>query len=144
MTDFTEQDTKSLQLASLDAFALALGYIRLPCGSSSYHAINDHGVNQGFKGCTTIHLGTMVMLHNANWEGCDSRKGYYVPEQDDVGNGRYLERFMLDAYTLGKAIGCTIVDKVYLQSTESGAVTCHKNLIKFVDPNYVYLFLKGE
>lgn len=144
MTDFTEQNTYAIQLASLDAFALVLGYIRLPCGSSSYQAINDHGVYQGIKGCTTIHLGTMAMLHNANWEVCYSRKGYYVPEQDDVGSGCYLERFMLDSYTLGKAIGCTIVNKVYLQSTESGTITCHKNLVKFVDPSYVYLFLKGE
>lgn len=146
MTDFVEQDTKALQLASLDAFAAVLGYIRLPCGSSSYHAVNDHGVNMGFKGCPTLHFGTMVMLHNSNWEHNQYRSGYYHPAKHPIEKVYSWDNilFTLDAYTLGKAIGCTIVDKVYLQSKESGDITCHKNLVKFVDPAYHYLFLKGE
>lgn len=144
MTDFIKQNTSTIQLASLDAFAAVLGYTRLPCGGSSYHAINDHGVSEGFEGCPTLHFGTMVMLHNADWVVCKSKNGYYVPSTDDLGNGRVLSRFITDAYTLGKAIGCTIVNKVYLQSRSGVEITCHKHLVKFVDPVYQHLFLKGE
>ena len=144
MTDFTEQNTKSLQLASLDSFAAALGCARLPIGSSSYFAINEHGVKLGYRGADCIGFNTMVMLHSTDWITYPFKRGYNIPVTDFFGNGNCLKRFVTNGYALNKALSARIVTQVFLRSNNSGVVTCHKHLVKFVNTSYQYLFLKGE
>lgn len=47
----------------------------------------------------------------------------------------------IDIYKLNRVLAAKIVKNVYLQRKHPGIVTCHKHLVKFVDPAYEALFL---
>lgn len=140
----TEQikDTLSIQLDSLDAFSCVLGY-----WNNKFYTEYTLGVAHGFRGCETITMNTMVKLHNAVWLK-SSKKGFYYPEYypEIVGVDGILVRqspFMLDGYTLERALAARISDKVFLQCDKHGVVTCHKHLLRLIDSSYYHLFI-GE
>lgn len=51
------------------------------------------------------------------------------------------ENGSIDMYKLNQVCAAKIVKDVYLQRKHPSIVTCHKHLVKFVDPAYEALFL---
>jgi hypothetical protein len=139
------KDTMNIQLASLDGFAHVLGYYRTL--DNKYIECREFYAGRGYKGAEVISLNTMVKLHNSVW--CKSVVGgYYFPAAfpEVIGLDGALVRqspFMLDGYTLNKALAARIAEKVFIQRNKHGAVTCHKHLLKLADDSYYYLFI-GE
>jgi hypothetical protein len=139
------KDTMNIQLASVDALASVLGYYRGL--DNKYIECREFYAGRGFKGCEVISLNTMVKLHNSLW--CKSVVGgYYFPAAfpEVIGMDGVLVRqspFMLDGYTLNKALAARIAEKVFIQCNKHGVVTCHKHLLKLADDSYYYLFI-GE
>jgi len=137
--DYTYVDTKAIQIASLNAFAAALGYWSNPF-TNSFHA-EDY---QGFKGCPTISFSTMVKLHDANWMR-GTPEYNLVPEFNFVNKlagGYYEKTFQLDAYTLNKAQACKIVERIFIHCTKNGVLKCYKSQVQFTDSAYQQMFLK--
>lgn len=148
MTDeFIEQGTQHIQQASVAAFASALGYYE--SAQHQFVESKEYGLSKGvFKGCATIDYNTMVTLHNAKdrpsymlqtyWDGLNNGKKVVIM----AGKAQHNKLpFQLDAYTLRRAQACRIVEQVFLQKRKNGAILCHKNLVKFIDQEYQYLFL---
>lgn len=139
------KNTMNIQLASIDVFISVLGYWKGP--GNNFHAEYSLGVAHGFKGAETLSMNTVVKLHNSLW--CKSIKdGYYYPESFpevvDIGGALVRQSpFMLDGYTLNKALAARIAEKVFVHCNKHGVVTCHKHLLKLADESYYYLFI-GE
>jgi len=139
------KDTLAIQLASTDAFAYVLGYWKGL--DNKFCTEYSLGVPHGFKGAETLSMNTVVKLHNSLW--CKGVvEGYYYPAAfpEVIGLDGTLVRqspFMLDGYTLNKALAARIAEKVFIQCNKHGTVTCHKHLLKLCDESYYFLFI-GE
>jgi len=139
------KNTLAIQLASIDSFIGVLGYWK--GFDNKFCTEHTLGVPHGWKGAETLSMNTVVKLHNSLW--CKSVVGgYYYPESfpEVIGLDGALVRpspFMLDGYTLNKALAARIAEKVFVQCNKHGAVTCHKHLLKLADDSYYYLFI-GE
>jgi hypothetical protein len=137
------KNTLAIQLASIDAFISVLGYWKGL--DNKFCTEYTLGTPHGFKGAEILSMSTVVKLHNSLW--CKSVVGgYYFPAAfpEVIGlDGALVKQspFMLDGYTLNKALAARIADKVFVQCNKHGVVTCHKHLLKFADDSYYYLFI---
>jgi hypothetical protein len=139
------KDTLAIQLASIDSFISVLGYWKGL--DNKFCTEYSLGVPHGFRGVEILSMNTVVKLHNSLWRK-SVVSGYYFPAAfpEVVGLDMTLVRqspFMLDGYTLNRALAARIAEKVFVQCNKHGAVTCPKHLLKLVDDSYYYLFI-GE
>jgi hypothetical protein len=146
MTEHIEiKNTLAIQLASIDSFLGVIGYWK--GFDNKFCTEYSLGVAHGFRGAEILSMNTVVKLHNSLW--CKSVvDGYYFPAAypEVVGLDGALVRqspFMLDGYTLNKALAARIAEKAFIQRNKHGVVTCHKHLLKLADDSYYYLFI-GE
>lgn len=136
------KNTTTIQLASLDAFCLELGYRRTVDGLS-YEFI--YPVKTGER---HISMRTAIGLHNAQWKYDDFTKLYYPdlhpyhikfrskrPNVDSV--------FKLSPYEYVKSQARKIVEYVHIQKTNDGRIVTQSHKIKFRCAFYYEQFLEG-
>lgn len=143
-------DTFTIQLASLDAFADALGYRRDIIGSNSYSL--QYPVNTGED---FVSFSTMVKLHNALWVYDEEDKMLYPHAVKVVReNGKYMHKdvayepftkvFKLSPYEHRKADSRRIVERVKIQADKHNVLHCQSNEVEFVCPRYFDQFIGEE
>ena len=134
------KDTKILQLQSVDAFMVELGYKRTKDGKRYEFA---YPVKTGER---FISLRTAVELHNTEWMYDEATKLYYpslyqhpfkVTLKPNVDSP-----FKLSPYEYHKSQSRKIVSRVSLQQTKNGDLKCQKNLVEFMAPFYFEQFLE--
>ena len=134
------KDTKILQLQSVDAFMVELGYKRTKDGKRYEFA---YPVKTGER---FISLRTAVELHNTEWMYDEATKLYYpslyqhpfkVTLKPNVDSP-----FKLSPYEYHKSQSRKIVSRVSLQQTKNGVLKCQKNLVEFMAPFYFEQFLE--
>lgn len=139
--EFVPQDTKDLQIRSVAAFMEVFNYLRHIDGKFYHESYWDcpRRWNPTFQGCQIISFNKAVRLHNETWW----THGDFLVKGDRFlwGESRV---FKTDYYTYNKAKSVKIVQKAFLQATRHGEILCHKNLVKFVDPFYQYVFLEDS
>lgn len=136
------KDTKILQLQSVDAFLVELGYKRTKDGKRYEFA---YPVKTGER---FISMRTAVELHNTEWVYDEATKLYYPgcyqtpfkvtlkPNTDSS--------FKLSPYEYHKSQSRKIVSSVSLQQTKNGVLKVQKNLVEFMAPFYYEQFLGEE
>lgn len=134
------KDTKILQLQSVDAFLVELGYKRTKDGKRYEFA---YPVKTGER---FISMRTAIELHNTEWMYDENTKLYYPifcrhgvkwlkePNVDSV--------FKLSPYEYEKSQSRKIVSNVSLQQTRNGVLKVQKNLVEFAAPFYYEQFLE--
>lgn len=137
------KDTKILQLQSVDAFLIELGYKRTKDGKRYEFA---YPVKTGER---FISMRTAIELHNTEWMYDEATKLYY-PIFDPYGIIKFLgteapnvdSPFKLSPYEYHKSQSRKIVSRVSLQQTKNGVLKCQKNLVEFIAPFYYEQFLE--
>jgi hypothetical protein len=127
------KDTKILQLQSVDAFLVELGYKRTKDGKRYEFA---YPVKTGER---FISMRTAAELHNSEWVYDEVSKLYYP----GVWSPNLDSAFKLSAYEYEKSQSRKIVSRVSLQQTKNGVLKVQKNLVEFTAPFYFEQFLEG-
>lgn len=129
------KDTKILQLQSVDAFLVELGYKRTKDGKRYEFA---YPVKTGER---SISMRTAVELHNTEWTYDEWTKlyypsvwGEYTPNLDSP--------FKLSPYEYEKSQSRKIVCSVSLQQTKNGVIKVQKHLVTFRCEFYYEQFLE--
>ena len=136
------KETKILQLQSVDAFLVELGYKRTKDGKRYEFA---YPVKTGER---FISMRTAIELHNALWLYSEKDKLYYPSMFVATGGGKYtltydnFSPFKLSPYEYEKSQSRKIVSRVSLQQTKCGVLKCQKNLVEFMAPFYYEQFLE--
>lgn len=138
------KDTKILQLQSVDAFLVELGYKRTKDGKRYEFA---YPVKTGER---FISMRTAIELHNTEWDYDENTKLYYPLEylKHGFGHDFLIKRanvdspFKLSPYEYEKSQSRKIVSRVTLQQTKDGVLKVQKNLVEFMAPFYFEQFLE--
>lgn len=142
--------TFDIQLASLDAFADALGYKRDIVASNTYSLQYPINTGENF-----VRFSTMVKLHNAQWY-YDKEDNVFYPHREKVvrEKGKFLFQdfeenpftkvFKLSAYEHRKAQSRKIVERVKIQANKHNTLVCQSDTIEFVADWYFEQFLGEE
>lgn len=129
------KDTKILQLQSVDAFLVELGYKRTKDGKRYEFA---YPVKTGER---FISMRTAIELHNSVWK-YDTHTCLYYPV-DAYGLRPNVDSvFKLSPYEYEKSQSRKIVSHVSLQQTKNGVLKVQKNLVEFMAPFYFEQFLE--
>lgn len=136
------KNTTHIQLMSLDAYCLELGYKRTVDGLR-YEFMYPVKTGERF-----ISMRTAIELHNSEWMYDEVTKLYY-PVQYSKMNGRDFlivkpnvdSVFKLSPYEYEKSQARKIVSRASLQQTKNGVLKCQKDLVEFVAPFYYEQFL---
>lgn len=127
------KNTTIIQLASLDAFCLELGYKRTVDGLR-YEFIYPVKTGERF-----ISIRTAVQLHNTRWVYHLRAKLYFPP--DHWGKANTDSAFKLAPYEYEKSQARKIVEWVHLQKTNDGRIVTQSDVVKFVSFHYYEQFL---
>lgn len=137
------KDTKILQLQSVDAFLIELGYNRTKDGKRYEFA---YPVKTGER---FISMRTAVELHNTEWMYDETTKLYYPIYYAKLDGHDFLtvkpnvhSPFKLSPYEYHKSQSRKIVYRVSLQQTKNGVLKAQKNLVEFMAPFYYEQFLE--
>lgn len=129
------KDTKILQLQSVDAFLVELGYKRTKDGKRYEFA---YPVKTGER---FISMRTAVGLHNSVWK-YDPLTALYYPVEAYGLRPNTDSPFKLSPYEYHKSQSRKIVSRVSLQQTKNGVLKVQKNLVEFMAPFYFEQFLE--
>lgn len=129
------KDTKILQLQSLDAFLVELGYKRTKDGKRYEFA---YPVKTGER---FISMRTAIELHNSVWK-YDTHTCLYYPVDTYGLRPNVDSAFKLSPYEYEKSQSRKIVSRVSLQQTKNGVLKCQKNLVEFMAAHYYEQFLE--
>lgn len=137
------KDTKILQLQSVDAFLIELGYKRTKDGKRYEFA---YPVKTGER---FISMRTAIELHNTEWMYGEESKLYYPIYYFKGFNSDFLtvkpnvdSVFKLSPYEYEKSQSRKIVSRVSLQQTKNGVLKVQKNLVELMAPFYFEQFLE--
>ena len=108
------KNTTTIQLASLDAFCLELGYKRTVDGLR-YEFTYPIKTGERF-----ISLRSAIQLHNTRWVYHKIAKLYFPP--DRWGKANTDSPFKLSAYEYEKSQARKIVEYVHIQKTNDGRI----------------------
>ena len=128
------KNTTTIQLASLDAFCLELGYKRTVDGLR-YEFIYPIKTGERF-----ISLRSAVELHNTRWVYHKIAKLYFPP--DRWGKANTDSPFKLSAYQYEKSQARKIVEYVHIQKTNDGRIVTQSHRVKFRCAFYYEQFLE--
>jgi hypothetical protein len=138
------KDTKILQLQSVDAFLVELGYTRTKDGKR-YEFTYPVKTGERF-----ISMRTAVELHNTEWDYDKITKLYHPIHVVKGELGFWWEAkpnvhspFKLSPYEYEKSQSRKIVSRASLQQTKNGILKVQKNLVEFMAPFYYEQFLEG-
>lgn len=129
------KDTKILQLQSVDAFLVELGYKRTKDGKRYEFA---YPVKTGER---FISMRTAIELHNRVWKYDTHTALYYPVDAYDL-RPNLDSVFKLSPYEYEKSQSRKIVSRVSLQQTKNGVLKCQKHLVEFMAPFYYEQFLE--
>lgn len=136
------KDTKILQLQSVDAFMVELGYKRTKDGKRYEFA---YPVKTGER---FISMRTAIELHSSEWAYDETTKLYYpifYPYGVKFAGTQAANvdsAFKLSPYEYHKSQSRKIVSRVSLQQTKNGVLKVQKNLVEFVAAHYYEQFLE--
>lgn len=128
------KNTTTIQLASLDAFCLELGYKRTVDGLR-YEFIYPVKTGERF-----ISLRSAVELHNTRWVYHKIAKLYFPP--DRWGKANTDSPFKLSAYEYEKSQARKIIEYVHIQKTNDGRTVTQSHKVKFRCAFYFEQFLE--
>ena len=128
------KNTTTIQLASLDAFCLELGYKRTVDGLR-YEFIYPAKTGERF-----ISLRSATELHNTRWVYHKTAKLYFPP--DRWGKANTDSPFKLSAYEYEKSQARKIVEYVHIQKTNDGRIVTQSQQVKFRCAFYYEQFLE--
>lgn len=142
-------DTFTMQLASVDAFADAIGYERC-AHSTSFVFKYPSKTGEEF-----VSYQTMVKLHNALWVYDEDDKVLYPHNVKIIReNGKYMHKdvadkpftkvFKLSPYEYRKADSRRIVERVKIQADKHNVLHCQSNEVEFMSPWYFDQFIGEE
>ena len=141
-------NTFTIQLASIDAFADAIGYERC-AHSTSFVFKYPSKTGEEF-----VSYQTMVKLHNALWVYDEEDKVLYphtvkiirengVYKYKEVADEPFTKVFKLAPYEYRKADSRRIVERVKIQSDKHNVLHCQSNEVEFTCEWYFDQFI-GE
>lgn len=129
------KNTTAIQLASVDAFLIELGYKRSKDGKR-YEFIYPVKTGERF-----VSMRTGIELHNMEWVYHEVTKLYY-PSLRGEWTANLDSPFKLSPYEYEKSQSRKIVSRVSLQQTKNGVLKVQKNLVEFMAPFYFEHFLE--
>lgn len=143
------QNTFTIQLASVDAFADAIDYERL-AHSTSFVFKYPAKTGEEF-----VSYQTMVKLHNALWVYDEEDKVLYphtvkiirdngIYKYKDVADEPFTKVFKLAPYEYRKADSRRIVERVKIQADKHNVLHCQSNEVEFVCEWYFDQFIGEE
>lgn len=143
------ENTFAIQLASVDAFADAVGYERL-AHSTTFVFRYPAKTGEEF-----VSYQTMVQLHNALWVYDEQDKVLYPHKvtivrhkgqysHKDVADEPFTKVFKLSPYEYRKADARRIVERVKIQADKHNVLHCQSNEVEFVCAWYEEQFLGSE
>lgn len=130
------KNTTHIQLMSLDAYCLELGYKRTADGLR-YEFMYPVKTGERF-----ISIRSAVQLHNTHWAYHPRAKLYFPP--DHWGKANIDSPFKLAPYEYEKSQARKVVEWVHLQKTNDGRIVTQSHVVKFVSQHYYEQFLGDE